>query len=77
MTKVSPTTIEGNNVIDCRLDCEFPVFLVEVANQDWDECGKFAVVTDCGWNPLDGWHEIDYQYFDTLEAARSAFDERS
>lgn len=76
MTTATPTNIEGNSVIDCHLDCEFPVFLVEVTNQDWDECGKFAVVTDCGWNPLEGWREIDYRYFGTLETARSAFHER-
>lgn len=76
MAKVSPTTIEGNNVIDCHLDCEFPVFLVKITNKDWDECGKFDVVTDCGWNAIEGWREFDHQYFDTLEAARFAFDDR-
>jgi len=64
----------GNKIINAHVNCDFPVYLLEVTNKDWDECGNFAVVTDCGWNPAEGFNEFDHRFFDKLEDAAVAFE---
>ena len=66
--------IEGNKVLEAHVNRDFPVALVEVTNPDIVEDGKFAVITDCGFNPTEGFNELDYQFFDSLEAAQAAYD---
>lgn len=66
--------IEGNKILESHVNCDFPVFLVEITNEHSDEIGKFAVVKNCGWNPLEGWHELDFRYFTLRADAEVAYD---
>ena len=69
----TPTEIDGNKVLEAHMHRDFPVALVEITNEDLFEDGKYAVVTNCGWNPMEGSNELDFRFFETLEDALIAF----
>ena len=66
--------IEGNKVLKCDKTRKFPIALVEITNREWDELGLYAVVQNCGFNPSEGFNELDYQLFDNLPDASIAYD---
>lgn len=49
------------------------ILLLEITNADWDEVGRFAIAEDCGFNPVEGFNEWHFRYFDRLEDAYAAF----
>lgn len=73
-TSTDRISINGNEVLESHTNRDFPVFLVHVTNKEFDEHGMFAVVTDQGFNPLEGFNEFDYRYFSGRPEAEAAYD---
>ena len=64
-------TIGSDKILEESVDAHgCPVALVKMADP---EDGEYAVVTNCGFNPVEGFNELDYQFFDSLAEAKDVF----
>jgi hypothetical protein len=62
--------IDGNKIL--KFNPAFRVALVEMQD-DCRDNGKYAVVTDLGFDPMEGFNELEYQYFSARSKAAAAY----